>query len=182
MKINLRYLQLSYLLKRFPERVVWGSYVLVNGFLTIAILATIAMFLKIPFIFPSLGPTAFTLFFKPGLASSSPRNVLWGHAIGILCGYFALLITGQQDSPAIIIAGINNARVIAAALSMASTGAMMILFDVPHAPAVATTLIISLGIITQPWHLLCIELAVGALVIQAIVINRLAGLRHPRLF
>jgi hypothetical protein len=48
-----------------------------------------------------------------------------------------------------------------------------------HAPAGATTLIISLGIITEPLHLLVIEVAVGLLVLQAIVINRLAGKSYP---
>ena len=55
----------------------------------------------------------------------------------------------------------------------------MILFNVVHPPAAATTLIISLGIITTPVHLLIIELAVVALVLQAIVVNRLAGVDYP---
>jgi len=48
-----------------------------------------------------------------------------------------------------------------------------------HPPAGATTLIISLGIVTRPADLLVIEAAVGLLTLQAIVINRLAGIDYP---
>ena len=47
------------------------------------------------------------------------------------------------------------------------------------AVAGATTLIVSLGIVTQPFHLLVIEIAVGILTLQAIAINRLAGIDYP---
>ena len=46
-------------------------------------------------------------------------------------------------------------------------------------PAGATTLIISLGIITRPQHLAIMLLAVVLLTIQAIVLNRLAGIDYP---
>jgi len=51
----------------------------------------------------------------------------------------------------------------------------VILLGIVHPPAGATTLIISLGIITQPLHLLMIQLAVALLTLQAIGINRLTG-------
>jgi CBS-domain-containing membrane protein len=64
-------------------------------------------------------------------------------------------------------------------LSLASTGALMILLKAAHPPAGATTLIVSLGIVIRPEHLLVIEVAVAVLTLQAIVINRLAGLDYP---
>lgn len=57
----------------------------------------------------------------------------------------------------------------------------MILLDVSHPPAGATTLIVSLGIISKPGELVIIELAVFLLVAQALGINRLAGLSYPLL-
>jgi CBS-domain-containing membrane protein len=54
-----------------------------------------------------------------------------------------------------------------------------VLLDVWHPPAGATTLIVSLGIIARPYHLLVIELAVALLVFQAVLINRAAGLDYP---
>ena len=56
---------------------------------------------------------------------------------------------------------------------------MMIALKSEHAPAGATTLIISLGFVTKPFNLLVIEMAVALLVLQAIVINRLVGLHYP---
>ena len=51
--------------------------------------------------------------------------------------------------------------------------------EVSHPPAGATTLIVSLGIISKPRELVIIEVAVFLLVAQALVINRLAGLPYP---
>jgi CBS-domain-containing membrane protein len=172
-------LRLSHLLGRFPERPVWALFMFVNGFITIGLLAAVAMVTRTPFVFPSLGPTAFLFFFTPTLPTASPRHTLLGHAIGIACGYGALLITGLEHAPAAMIAGVDGARVLAAALSLASTGALMILFKAAHPPAGATTLIISLGIVTAPFNLLVIEIAVALLVLQAIVINRAAGIDYP---
>lgn len=172
-------LRLARLLRRFPERAVWASFMFVNGFVTIALLALLAMFTRTPFVFPSLGPTAFLFFFTPNLPSAFPRNALYGHAIGILCGYGALLATGLSDAPSAVAAGVDLRRALAAALSLAATGAMMILFRAPHPPAGATTLIISLGFVTRPGHLAVIEAAVALLTLQAVVINRLAGLDYP---
>ncbi|MDQ6643370.1 MAG: HPP family protein, partial [Chloroflexota bacterium] len=56
---------------------------------------------------------------------------------------------------------------------------LMVLLRAPHPPAGATTLIISLGILTQPWQLLLLMVAVVLLTLQAIVINRLAGIAYP---
>jgi len=172
-------LRLARLIERFPKRIVWAVFVFVNGFITCAILASMAMIWKTTFMFPSLGPTAFMLFFNPTSTAASPRNVVLGHAIGILCGYGALWLTGLQHAAPATVTGVDDPRIIAAAVSLAATGGFMILFNVVHPPAAATTLIISLGIITTPVHLLIIELAVVALALQAIVVNRLAGVDYP---
>jgi CBS domain-containing membrane protein len=68
---------------------------------------------------------------------------------------------------------------LAAALSLSFTGALRVPLDVSHPPAGATTLIVSLGIISKPLELVVIEAAVFLLVAQALVINRLAGLQYP---
>ena len=54
----------------------------------------------------------------------------------------------------------------------------MVLLDVSHPPG-ATTLIVSLGIISKSRELAIIEVAVFLLVAQALAINRLAGLAYP---
>jgi CBS domain-containing membrane protein len=171
--------QIAHLVKRYPERHVWALFMFLNGFATIALLAAVAMATRTPFVFPSLGPTAFLFFFTPRAPAASPRHTIYGHAIGIVCGYGALWLFGLEHAPPAMATGVSAGRVGAAALSLASTGALMILFKAAHPPAGATTLIISLGIVTRPFHLLVIEIAVAILTLQAIVINRLAGIDYP---
>jgi len=172
-------LQLTTLLGRFHDRHVWAAFMFVNGFITIGSLALLAMITRTPFVFPSLGPTAFLFFFSPTMPTASPRHTIYGHAIGILCGYGSLLVTGLASAPAVNMVGVAPMRILAAALSLALTGSLMILFKAAHPPAGATTLIIALGIVTKPFHLLTIELAVALLTAQSILINRLAGIDYP---
>jgi CBS-domain-containing membrane protein len=174
-----RRLRLDWLLRHFPPRLVRSVYVFVNGFITIGVLALLALISRNPFVFPSLGPTAYLLFFTPLGRTSSPRNTVYGHAIGLICGYVAFVATGAGAIPFGVHLGIFWPRILAAALSLSATGALMVLLDVSHPPAGATTLIVSLGIISKPGELVIIEIAVFLLVAQALVINRLAGLAYP---
>jgi|SRR6185312_6752815 len=174
-----RKLRLDWLLLHFPPRIVRSVYVFVNGFVTIGVLALLALVSRNPFVFPSLGPTAYLLFFTPLGRTSSPRNTILGHAIGLACGYIAFVATGAGAMPFGEHPGIFWPRVLAAALSLSATGAFMVLLDASHPPAGATTLIVSLGIISKPRELAIIEVAVFLLVAQALAINRLAGLPYP---
>ncbi len=172
-------LRLTDLLGRFPERPIWALFMFINGFITIGILAGVAMASHTPFVFPSLGPTAILLFYTPLSPTASPRHTLYGHAIGILCGYASLLLVGLHHAPSAIGTSVDSRRIMAAALSLALTAGLMILLKAAHPPAGATTLIVSLGVVTKPFYLLIIEIAVALLVGQGMVINRLAGLDYP---
>ncbi len=133
----------------------------------------------VPLSFPLLGPTAYLLFIAPLGETSSPRNTILGHAIGLICGYAAYEMTGAANMPFGVHPGLYWPRILAAALSLAFTGAWMVVLHAGHPPAGATTLIVSLGIISKPKELVIIEAAVFLLVAQAVVINRLAGLPYP---
>jgi CBS-domain-containing membrane protein len=172
-------LRLARWLRRFPPRPVWACFVFLNGFIAVAILAGLALVFHTPFVFPSVGPTAFLLYFMPTAPTASPRNTLCGHAIGIVCGYASLRLMGLEHAPSAVLEEIHLPRLFAAALSLAATGALMILFRVVHPPAGATTLIISLGFITTLAHLCVIEMAVALTALQALAINRLAGIDYP---
>jgi CBS-domain-containing membrane protein len=173
-------LGLGRLVRHVPARVVWAAYVLVNGFVTIALVSLIALATQSPFVFPSLGPTAYLCFFTPLAQASSPRHALLGHGIGLLCGYVALIAAGlvHFQSWQGLHQGVNLRSVLAAALSLGMTGALMVLFRVSHPPAGATTLIVSLGLLSGIKDLVIIEIAVFLVVAQAFAINRLAGLPY----
>jgi CBS domain-containing membrane protein len=180
-EVGQRLLQRFRLTRRrwLSARLALSLYVFLNGFLAVGILSVLALLSHTPFVFPSVGPTAFLLYYLPTAPSSSPRNTLYGHAIGIACGYAALCVFGLQDTPSALMEGIHWPRVLTVALSLAATGGLMVLLDVVHAPAGATTMIVSLGIITSPMHLGTIELAVALLALQAFIVNRLAGIDYP---
>ena len=172
-------LRLTSLLERHPRPVVMGVFAFLNGVLTIGILATVAMVTDTPSLFPSLGPTAFLLFSTPMLVTACPRNTVEGHLIGVVAGYLSLVLFGLADDPATVVEGVSARRVLAAALSLGLTSGLMVLLSRSHPPAGATTLIVSLGILREPWQLTVLMLAVVLMVVQGFVINRLAGLPYP---
>lgn len=172
-------LRLTQLLLRYPARLVWAVYVLITCFFSIAMISALAVLTGNPFVFPSLGPTAYLLFFTPLSRASNPRHALLGHAIGLASGYLALLATGAVAGVEALQGGVHWSTVLAAAFSLSMTGAFMVLLRVSHPPAGATTLIVSLGLLSKPIELLIIEAAVFLLVMQAVAINRLAGLPYP---
>jgi CBS domain-containing membrane protein len=158
---------------------MWALFMFVNGFISIALLCGLAKAFHTPFIFPSLGATAFLVFFTPTAPAASPRNALCGNAVAIAVGYGALLVTGLQHAGPALVVNLGWTRILAIALALATTSALMILLNVPHPPAAATTMIVALGVVTKTWYLLVLEAAVGLLVAQAIVINRRTGVRYP---
>jgi CBS-domain-containing membrane protein len=177
--VLLAHIRMEWLLEHFPPRLVWAVYVCVNGFITIGLLGLLALLTGSPFVFPSLGPTAYLFFFSPLAEVSSPRNTILGHAIGLICGYAAFALAVASSPPFGINPGVHGPRLLAAALSLSATGALMALLRISHPPAGATTLIVSLGIISKPKELAIIEVAVILLTVQAFAINRLAGIPYP---
>ncbi len=174
-----RHLRLPWLTQRYAQTPVLAIFSFINGCISIGLMSALALITRSPFIFPSLGPTAFLFFYTPRAPSASPRNTLVGHTIGVLAGYFSLVVTGLTAAGPALAVGVTWPRVIAAALSLGLTSGLMVLFKSPHPPAGATTLIISLGILTQPWQLLLLLVAVVLLTLQAFAINRLAGIPYP---
>ena len=167
------------LTERHSSTFVLGLFAFVNGLIAIGAMAFVAFVTDEPFVFPSLGPTAFLLFYTPLLPASSPRNTLGGHAIGAASGYLALVVFGLTDAAPALALSVTGARVGAAALSLGLTSGVMVWARVPHPPAGATTLIVSLGILREPEQLAVLMIAVALLLVQGFVINRLAGIPYP---
>ena len=167
------------LVSRHSQTSVMGLFALVNGVLSIALMSMAAVATGQAFIFPSLGPTAFLLFYTPTLPAACPRNTIFGHAIGVAAGYLALVIFGLTEAAPALATEVTWPRVGAAAVSLGLTSGFMVWFKVPHPPAGATTLIVSLGILKTPAQLTVLMIAVVLMVGQGMVINRLAGIDYP---
>lgn len=172
-------LRLKPLTERFNSVTVLGLFAFVNGLVSIALMSVVALLTRQPFIFPSLGPTAFLLFYTPRQPTASPRNTFCGHLIGAVAGYLSLAIFGLLDAGPALVVGVTWARVGAAALSLALTSGAMVWLRVPHPPAGATTLIVSLGLLTTIPKLGVLMLGVILLLVQGFTINRLAGIPYP---
>ncbi len=175
----LRRLRLPYLLRHYDSLTVLSLFTLVNGFLSISLMALAAFITRAPFVFPSLGPTAFLCFYRPSLRAASPRNALFGHLIGALVGWSALLIFGLQNHSPVLQSGLTWPAILAAGMSLGFTSALMVFLRTPHPPACATTLIVSLGILSHFWQLGVLMAAVVLLTLQATAINKVAGVRYP---
>lgn len=172
-------MRLNTLLSRYNPIPVMAIFSFVNGCISIGLMSLAALLTSQPMVFPSLGPTAFLCFFTPTAATASPRNTIIGHAIGVAAGWSSLVAFGLQHTGPALAVGVSWPRVLAAALSLGLTSGLMVLLKAPHPPAGATTLIISLGLLRDLDQLAVLMLAVGLLVCQAIVINRLAGIKYP---
>jgi CBS-domain-containing membrane protein len=174
-----RRLQLTYLLQHHSSVPLLALFAFVNGCISIGLMSLAALVTGAPLIFPSLGPTAFLFFYTPTAPAASPRNTLIGHAIGAGAGWLSLVLFGLRNAGPALAVGVTLPRVLAAALSLGLTGGLMVLARSPHPPAGATTLIVSLGLLPHVWQISVLMLAVLLLTLQALVINRLAGIPYP---
>lgn len=120
-----------------------------------------------PFLFPSLGPSAYLLATRPTAPESTPRRVIGGHAIGLvagLCSYSLVApeLTLSALSTSLSVPGLRLGA--AAVLAMVLTTAVMIATGLRHAPACATTLLVALGLLSTLADGVIIMLAVCLLV------------------
>lgn len=119
-----------------------------------------------PFVFPSLGPTAFVLATVRDGRSLDARRIVGGHAIGAASGlvaYHAIAAGFVLTAPTATFAAANLDLGAAAVASVALTTGGMLATDTVHPPAVATTLIVSLGLLSTPVEAGIVLVAVATL-------------------
>ncbi len=175
----LRQLHLERWSARFDPQLVLATFNFVNAGVSITLIAFIALISQEAFIFPSLGATAFLLFYLPLAEASSPRNAFCGHLIGAVVGWLSLVAFGLQEQPGAMLNGVELARVGAAGLALGTTCFVMVLLRTAHPPAAATALMVALGTMTSLYQIGVLLAGVMLLLAQAMVINRLAGIPYP---
>ncbi|WP_243373088.1 HPP family protein [Geotalea sp. SG265] len=112
--------------------------------------ALIAWITGRPFIFPSLGPSAFALVMDRQ-GEITARHVLGGHLIGAICGFlsFNALAHGFTASHFPDALSLSLLRLAASGIvSVVLTTVLMVTGRMQHAPACATTMIVSLGLLS----------------------------------
>jgi CBS-domain-containing membrane protein len=116
------------------------------------------------------------LFFEsPEQPSSRPVNTLVGHLTGLVAGVLCLYAFGLQGRAPAPVGGLTVPYVAAGALSVALTTLVLSWLRTPHPPAGATTLIVSLGILTSPPQLLSMAGAVLLITAAGWGLNMLLG-------
>ena len=162
----------------------WGNrgnalYTALGSLLTIALSGLLAWALDEPLVFPSLGATAFLFFETPMAEVASVRNTLIGHTVGTVVAFFWLNVFGLVGEPSAIVAGFTAGRVACVALSLAFTGGILRLLRAAHPPAGATTVIVSVGLLTTVSQLAILLSGVLLLTAAAWSLNRALGVPAP---
>jgi CBS-domain-containing membrane protein len=109
----------------------WKNYLWQSLVATLAILLVLAVLsLQRAIVVASVGATAFIVFMKPRNPFAAPRNVIGGHAVGLIAGIAFALV--PHSSPA--------ASMVLSALAVGCSMLVMALIDVEHPPASGTAL------------------------------------------
>lgn len=138
----------------------------------LAVLGVVAVATGYPYLFPSLGPSAYALAVTPAAATSRPRRVVGGHLVGLLGGlvaYHALTdgLVVTEPPPAFSVGSLRLAASAVTSLGVTSVG--MRAGGVEHPPACATTLIVALGLLATPVE----AVVVGTAVLLLVAVDRL---------
>ena len=103
-----------------------------------------------PLVFASLGPTAYELIETPHRRSAEPYSIIAGHLAGVGAAWLALLLTHAWSAPPVSSAGVPLVRVGCAAVASATTVLANMLLRASQPAAIATALLIALGLMPRP--------------------------------
>lgn len=122
------------------------------------ILDLVALVTARPFLFPSLGPSAYLLATDEGedAASSAPYYVVGGHVVAVVAGTVSyhlltqgLVVTNVLGAGSPTVSAPILRLALASVLGMLLTTIGMLATDANHPAACATTLIVTLGLLTS---------------------------------
>ena len=144
-----------------------------------ACVAALAWACGAPLLAPPLGVTAFLCLAVPLAPSSSPRNAVLGHGLGLASGWVALHLSGAVDLPPALAAGFQPEHVVSAAIAIGLTVLLTEGLSLSHPPAGATTLIVALGVLRTPGQLGAVVLGAAAVAGTSFLLLRAAGVPYP---
>ncbi len=129
------------------------TYMVLAPPLILGVVGGLAALAGQPWLFPSLGPTAFLHAVSPDEPGARMWNTLVGHAIGASAGFAALFLCGAQHMPSALTAEATPiSRVAATALAVGLTVALQLKLEAKHPPAAATTMLVTLGGLKPEWR------------------------------
>ncbi len=104
-----------------------------------------------PWLFPSLGPTAYLLAAYPDLPSARVYNCVVGHLVGVGSGFAAVALFNAWQSPIVPLHEVTLPRLGAATVAIGLAVLVNHLLGSGHPPAAATTLLVALGTFHTAW-------------------------------
>ena len=136
-----------------------------------------------PFLFPSLGPSAYLLATGEKPRAAGAYHVIGGHAVAAICGLIAyvlfasgLVVTEAFEAGQRFSAEVGR-LVLSGIVSMMLTTIGMLWSDTNHPAACATTLIVSLGLMSTLLEAAIIVVAVAVLVgFHDVIVERVQDL------
>ena len=150
---------------------VWGS---VGAAVLVLIVGLLGVLANLPWLVPSICPSAVLIAVTPNHPTARPWNTLVGHAGGMMAGFVAVALFGAASAPTVL--GDHQlvaVRVGAAAVAIGLTVGVGFLLRASHPPAAATTLLVALGAIATLQQALVVmagvalTVAVGEILRQA---------------
>ena len=116
-----------------------------------------------PFLYPSLGSTAFLQAEYPFHRTSQFRDTMLGHLIGVAAGLAAVVVVGASSEPAFGADGrLLPVRIAAAALTVTLVIVLQLVFKISNPPSAGTGLLFALGFF-QPRLIDVAEVLIGIL-------------------
>jgi hypothetical protein len=148
----------------------------------IGAVGVLAVLVDRPWLFPSLGPTIFLQTVNPDQSASTPWNTLAGHAAGAAAAFLALALFGALHTPPAVAGGVlTPSRAAASALAVGLTIALQQVARAQHAPAAATTLLLTLGALPATGgSVLALAIGVGLVTGLGEIARRLHLANAPR--
>jgi CBS domain-containing membrane protein len=150
-----------------------------HGAVAAVLMGSASVLTGAPFLFPAFGATAFILLWMPSSIAAAPRSAILSHAIGASAGWGSARLFGLDLASATILHDGGVAHVAAGALGLGTTGALMVLWRIPHPPACATTLTFALGYIVRPEYIPVVVTTVIVWTIYVGFVHRASGRRYP---
>lgn len=133
----------------------------------IFVITAIALGVREPLIFASLGPTAYELVEQPHQRSARTYNIIVGHMIGLGCGFLALFLLGGWAEPnALSTAIVTQRRLWIIVIAVTATTFLTLIARAGQPAALATTLLVALGSMQKGRD--AVAMVIGVLLIAAI--------------
>lgn len=154
-----------------PSRSLAGMALLSGGL--VLLVGALAWTTGTPCLAPPLGVTAYLLAKAPMAPTSSPRNILVGHAIGIAAGLGSASLFQVLGEPSALTHTLQVGHALGSALAIALTVGLTEGLRCPHPPAGATTLVASLGLLSLEGGVLAFMAGALSLSMCSAVLRRL---------